>query len=428
MTEPDLGNEFARETGELTARRWKIGLSLYLLFALAGEIVEWQTYPARGVLLLFTYLAQVVVVAVSWFALRGTIVHPKSAWIALGCTVSVPMILAVYNIAVRGDMLYVLLTYLAVMLVSSVFIPWGAQFQLGLNSGVIVAYVLALVGGARVGPVPPYDYTAIAAATVFSTLGALYVDRYRRRLFGQASALRDANRELQHVNQSRTELLSGLSHDMRTPVSVVMGYAEILSESEALAEELRHPVRSIMREARELLHLVDGVLDLARIESGQLPFHRSTFRLSEVLAPLRETAEDLMRERSLRLRWDIPTELVLDGDAGKVREIVRNLLSNAVKFTPGGEISLVVAPARDGVEIVVADTGVGIAAEHIELIFDPFRQIEASTGQRPAGSGFGLYMVKLLVTLLGGRVTVQSALHTGSSFRVWLPPQPPATA
>jgi signal transduction histidine kinase len=425
VTHRDLGEEFARETGELTAHRWRIGIGIYLLFAQVGEVVEWRVYPERGLLLVLAYSMMLVVAACGWAALRGAVTHPRSAWVVLSSNVGICLILAVYNAAVHGDLLYVLFTYLAVMMVSSMFVPWGAWFQLALNCGVIAAYVVALAGGARLGPVPAYDYIAIVANTVLSTLGARYIDDYRCQTYAKAAALRDANRRLEEANRARTALLSGLSHDMRTPVSVLTGYADVLGGDPRLPGDLQASVRSIRREAKELVNLVDEILDLARLEAGQLPFQRSTFQLSAVLDPLRETTEDLLRDRGLRLRWNVPATITLDSDASKVRAITRNLLSNAVKFTHAGEIRLQVAAADGGSEIVVSDTGFGIAPEHMERIFDPFRRFDAGSGPQPPGSGFGLYLVKLLIDLLGGRITVHSVLKEGSSFRVWLPPQPP---
>jgi len=425
MRDAELGDEFARETGQLTTERWRIGLTIYLVFAALGELVEWRMYPGRGRLLLIALCAQVLVVAAGWLALSRETTHPRTAWIVLCADTSICLIIAVYNAAVHGDLLYVLLSYLAFMTVSSMFIPWGMRFQLAMNAAVIVAYLWALIGGARVGPVPAYDFIAVAANTVLSALGAHYIDQYRRQLYAKAGALREVNQRLRRASEARTTLLSGLSHDMRTPVSVVTGYAEILGANQHLPEELRQPVRSIEREALELLSLVDSVLDLARLEGGYLPFQRSTFRLCDALDPLRETTTDQLRDRKVRLRWDVPEEFTLDSDAGKVHEIARNLLSNAVKFTSAGEITVTAASADGGLHIVVSDTGAGIAPEHLELIFEAFHHIDPESGPHQPGSGFGLYMVKLLVDLLGGRIDVESAPGVGSRFRVWLPPCPP---
>lgn len=418
-------DEFARETGELTLWRWRIGLLLYLAFAAIEALVEWQVYPTRGSSLAALLVVEVLAGAVALLITRLPLAHPKSAWAVLVSAVAICLIIAVYNTHVHGNMLYVLFTFMSFMLVIAMMIPWGAYFQFALDCGIILSYVVGISGGGRMGPVPAYDYTAIIAGTLLSTMGAYFIDQYRRQLYTQATALRDANRNLEAASRARTELLSGLSHDMRTPLAVLMGYAEMLNDDPSLNDDLRQPVRSIGREAQELLYLIDSVLDLARLESGRLPFHRSTFVLADVLRPLRETTEDLLRDRGVGLRWEIPESLVVDSDQGKVREIVRNLLSNAVKYTEKGEIRVSTSAQDGGVEIVVGDTGVGIAPEHIEAIFDPFHQVLAGNGPRPTGSGFGLYMVKLLVALVGGTIDVHSVPHSGSTFRVRLPPHPP---
>src|SRR5262249_45546016 len=176
MTHRELGEGFARETGELTAHRWKIGIALYLVFFGVAELVEWRVYPERGRLLLIAYVATVLCVAAAWVALRGVVVHPRSGWVVLSCNICVCMILAVYNAIVHGDLISVLFTFLAVMTVSSMFVPWGGTFQLALDGGVVAAYGLAFAGGARIGPVPAYDFIAIIANTLLSTLGARYID------------------------------------------------------------------------------------------------------------------------------------------------------------------------------------------------------------------------------------------------------------
>jgi signal transduction histidine kinase len=418
-------DRFAEETGELTAQRWKIGLTLYLVFSTVGCLFEWRYHPERGPLLLLLVTSQALVVAVTWAVILRWPVHPRSAWAVMVSNIALCVIVGTYNAAVAGNMLYVLLTYMGFMLVSSVFIPWGARFQLGHNLGVILAYGIGVGGGGRVGPSPAYDYLIIVAVLLFSTLGALYIDQYRRQLFAQAAALRAANDTLQAASQARTALLGGLSHDMRTPLGVLMGYADLLAESSVLADELTPSVRVIQREANQILSLVNGVLDLAQLEAGQLPFRRSIFGLALALDPLRETAEDQLRDTGICLRWTVPSTLTVDSDAGKVREIVRNLLTNAVKYTQQGEIALSAAARDGGVEIRVTDTGVGIAKEHRELIFAAFQRVGANADQRLGSVGFGLYMVRVLVGLVGGRIEVESTPGSGSTFRLWLPAQPP---
>jgi signal transduction histidine kinase len=418
----DLGERFARETAQLVVRGWTIWLRFYLLLAATNTVIEWRGYPSRGYALLTVYAVQVAIVAGAWLAMRRSTAYPRVAWIALGGNLSICFAQALYNAYVAGDTLYEFITFLSFMLVSSLFIPWGARFQAAQNIGIIAAYWLAVPRGAP--PVPAYDYLAIIGNAGFSSLGAFLVDQYRRRLFEQQLALQKANEDLRAAHKARSVMLSGLSHDMRTPLSVILGFSEILAVAPLPSGDQRSAVHSIRREGRQLLYLVDGVLDLVRLESGKLPFQRTTFSLCEALAPLRETTADLGRARGIVLDWNVPEGLVVDSDVGKVREIVRNLLSNAVKYTRDGEIRLSAAANESSVEIVVADTGVGIAPDQLEAIFDPFHQLARSDGLPVSGFGFGLYLVKHLVDVIGGRIGVESIPGSGSTFRVWLPLEP----
>jgi len=420
------GEDFARETGELVVRGWTIWLALYLILATANAAIEWRSYHTRGYALLTVCAVQAVIVAAAGLAMRRSTTHPRVAWIALSGNLAICFTQALFNAHVAGDRLYEFITFLSFMLVSSVFIPWGARFQTAQNIGIIVAYWLAIPRGAPA--VPAYDYLAIAANAGFSSLGAFFLDRYRRRLFSEQLAVRKANDNLQAAHNARSVMLTGLSHDMRTPLSVILGFSELLAAEPLLSRDQRDAVYTIRREGQQLLYLVDGVVDLVRLQSGNLPLHRSMFSLADVLDPLRETTVDLGQPRGIVVDWDVPAGIIMDSDAGKVREIVRNLLSNAVKYTRNGEVRLSAETNEQGVELAVADTGVGIAPDQLEAIFDPFHQPARSDGSAIGGFGFGLYLVKHLVDVLGGRIGVESTPGSGSTFRVFLPREPRMSA
>ncbi len=424
----EAGEEFARETGEITWRRFAIGLSLYFLFAAVGAAVEWRMYPERGPALLAAHAVQVAIALVCGLVLYRQRWHPRAAQLSLAGAAGICMTVGAYNAVVGGNLVYVLMTFLAFILVCAMFLPWGAFYQTGMNGAVLLSYAVALSGAERSSSVIAYDLLFLTAAGALAVLGALYFDRHRRNLFARAAELREANRRIEEASRARTELLSGLAHDMRTPLGVLLGYAQMLGESEVLDAGLRAPVRSIQREARELLQLVDAVLALARLESGQLPLQVSEFRLADALRPLRETAEDLLQSRPIALHWTVPEDLVVRTDAEKVREIARNLLSNAIKFTQSGEIRFEAQRASGGFSIRVSDTGAGIAPERLDWIFERFQRFGADCAEdrQLAGLGFGLYLVRWLVRFLGGSIAVQSRPGAGSRFEVWLPGEPPA--
>jgi signal transduction histidine kinase len=171
--------------------------------------------------------------------------------------------------------------------------------------------------------------------------------------------------------------------------------------------------------------LIDEVLTLSRVEAGKESLHAERVDVARILDEAATIIEPLAKQKQLDFKVVGPaTPIVIETDAGKVRQAVLNLLSNAVKFTGRGSVTLTVWGADDAVSFQVRDTGIGIAAEHLERIFDPFWQVEASTTRTAPGTGLGLAVTRRLARLLGGEVTVQSALGEGSTFTLRLPRAP----
>ena len=232
---------------------------------------------------------------------------------------------------------------------------------------------------------------------------------------------------VERISRHKSEFLASMSHELRTPLNAVIGFSELLLESVPgpLNGEQREFVKDIHASGRHLLALINDVLDLSKIEAGQMSYE-------DVLLDLRDPvgqAADLVR--SLALKKEIRFELALElavwvaGDGRRLRQVALNLLSNAVKFTaPGGTITVIVRPSAEHgfAELVVADSGVGIDSAHHELIFEPFRQVQddGSAGARE-GTGLGLALVRRFLTGMGGGVHVESTLGEGSRFIVRLP-------
>jgi PAS domain S-box-containing protein len=234
--------------------------------------------------------------------------------------------------------------------------------------------------------------------------------------------------ELERANRFRSDFIATMSHELRTPMTVVLGYHELLLDGAfgPLNPEQTDTLERAQLSAQGLLDLVSATLDLSRLEARRVPL-----TLQEV--PVTRVLEDLQRETpaprgkpNLRLAFVRPGDpLTLRTDPIKLRMVLKNLVGNALKFTERGEIS-VSAQARDGgVEFTVRDTGIGIPPDAHALIFEPFRQLEAPTPQVTSGAGLGLYIVRRVLDLLGGRIAVDSSVGVGSTFRVWLPMQAP---
>ncbi|MDP9002085.1 MAG: response regulator [Myxococcota bacterium] len=232
-----------------------------------------------------------------------------------------------------------------------------------------------------------------------------------------------------HANNAKTEFLANVSHEIRTPLSTVLGTAELLAETSLMPEQARQ-VESLQRAGEHLLSLVDDVLDLSRIEAGRLALEESVFDLARLV----DGAVDFLRpaaERKgieLAVHWSPGLGRLFMGDARRLRQILVNLLANGVKFTKAGFVRVDVTALPLGppgaLRISVADTGIGIPADRIHAIFGSFVQGDAKIARQFGGAGLGLHIVKRLVDLMAGHVSVESTLGAGSRFQVDLIIQP----
>jgi signal transduction histidine kinase len=242
------------------------------------------------------------------------------------------------------------------------------------------------------------------------------------RLFRE---LEEKSRQLEAASRHKSEFLANMSHELRTPLNAVIGFSEVLKEEMfgELNPKQSEYVQDIHGSGKHLLSLINDILDLSKVEAGRMELDLAPFNLPAAL----ENALTLIRERAAR--HDLGLELRVDprvgdlvGDERKVRQVLLNLLSNAVKFTPpGGRVVVSAAPANGMVEISVSDTGIGIAPEDHEAIFEEFRQVGTDYARKREGTGLGLSLAKRFVELHGGRIWVKSEVGKGSTFTLTLP-------
>jgi signal transduction histidine kinase/CheY-like chemotaxis protein/HPt (histidine-containing phosphotransfer) domain-containing protein len=236
------------------------------------------------------------------------------------------------------------------------------------------------------------------------------------------------------ASAAKTRFLATMSHELRTPLNAVIGGAELLRIEHATnAGQIGERIDSIQRSGTHLLGLIENILDLSRIERGDMPLHPEDFDLVECLHSAFATATVLAQVKGLTMRFDVAPGVATarHADAQRLRQVVLNLLGNAVKFTPQGEVSLRLeagpaslagdAAAADWVHISVTDSGVGISEAALPCVFDPFHQADQGSNRRFGGSGLGLAIVRLWVEAMGGRVSAQSQLGAGSCFTMALP-------
>ncbi|MDQ2767616.1 MAG: response regulator [Gemmatimonadota bacterium] len=239
-------------------------------------------------------------------------------------------------------------------------------------------------------------------------------------------------RALVEASEAKARFLATMSHELRTPLNAVLGYAGLLRDGVygEVSEQQERAVQSIVRRAKDLQLLIDDVLDLAKIESGRAELRVDEFDPSAVLAEVKDAIGSFARDKNLRVTVRTRIKRRVRLDRGKYKQIVLNLASNAVKFTPeGGEVELSVE--EDGGEAMVTnvrDTGIGIAPENLNVIFDDFQQVESGTTRRFQGIGLGLAIVKRTVELLGGTVTVKSEQGRGTAFCMRFPVRPEGEA
>jgi signal transduction histidine kinase len=237
--------------------------------------------------------------------------------------------------------------------------------------------------------------------------------------------LAQANLALYESNRLKSDFLATMSHELRTPLNSILGFSEVLLSSNQLNDKQQRWVRNIQSSGERLLNLINDILDLAKIEAGKMQVRVAEFSVYDVCEGLLGMFRPLAEKKNIDLRSQLtPGAPVMRQDVVKLQQILSNLLSNAIKFTPeGGRVMLKVEATGRDVILTVSDTGVGIAPEDQELIFEKFRQSGNPMTREQGGTGLGLSIVRELSKLLGGEVTLQSELGRGSTFTVRLPLQ-----
>jgi two-component system, NtrC family, sensor kinase len=266
------------------------------------------------------------------------------------------------------------------------------------------------------GEFPP---EAVEVLKTFATQSALAIQN--ARLFREIA---DKSRLLEAASRHKSEFLANMSHELRTPLNAIIGFSEVLNERMfgELNDKQAEYLKDIHTSGTHLLSLINDILDLSKVEAGRMELELSDFSLPAAI----DSALTLVRERATRrgvtLRAAIHPDLgEMSGDERKIRQVLLNLLSNAIKFTPeGGRIEVTAVPENGGVDVSVIDTGVGIAPEDHEAVFEEFRQVGESAAKQE-GTGLGLALCRKFVELHGGKIWVTSALGAGSTFTFRLP-------
>ncbi len=248
-------------------------------------------------------------------------------------------------------------------------------------------------------------------------------------LDAKVDELAQLNVRLYETNQVKSEFLANMSHELRTPLNSIIGFSEVLKGIDSLESKQKRYAENIEKSGRVLLEMINDILDLAKIDAGRMEIRPTEFDVGSVVTAHCDMVRSLSEDKNIDLDVHVQPKLPpLYQDQAKLQQILTNLLSNAIKFTPeGGRIDVSVGTdAKGRLELTVADTGVGIADEDREVIFEKFRQGPSLLGDNNltreySGTGLGLSIVKELCKLMGGEILLASELGKGSSFRILLP-------
>ncbi|MBN1120892.1 MAG: HAMP domain-containing histidine kinase [Anaerolineae bacterium] len=234
-----------------------------------------------------------------------------------------------------------------------------------------------------------------------------------------------ANRQTESISQAQSQFMAMISHELRTPLNAIIGFTQLLLEElyGPITDKQRDRMTTILNNAESLLDLINGVLDLSKIESGSMELNPMPIDVSEVAREVLTNHEVKATQKDLILTLNDDDVSPIIADRGHLTRMLNNLVDNAIKFTKSGGVTVKIGhlPEQQMVSIAVTDTGIGIPDDALNKIFEAFKQVDSSTTREFGGMGLGLAITQQLVALHGGHITVESAVGDGSTFTIYLP-------
>ena len=265
----------------------------------------------------------------------------------------------------------------------------------------------------------PYDAATVSLLTTFASQSTLAIQN--ARLFRE---IEEKGKQLAIASRHKSQFLANMSHELRTPLNAVLGYTELIQDGVygAMPEKVTAVLDRVQANGRHLLGLINDVLDLSKIEAGQLQLGIGEYSMRDVVHTVVAATEPLAASKKLPIKIDLAERLpAARGDERRISQVLLNLLGNAIKFTEEGEIRIAAAVNADHFVVSVSDTGPGIPVPEQEKIFEEFHQVDSSNTKVKGGTGLGLAISRRIIELHGGQITVDSDLGRGSTFTIKLP-------
>jgi signal transduction histidine kinase len=267
--------------------------------------------------------------------------------------------------------------------------------------------------------VRPFSQQQVALIETFADQAVIAIEN--ARLFDEIAR---KSRELEIAGQHKSQFVANMSHELRTPLAAILGYAELIQEGfyGSLPEKSLDALTRIRSNGKHLLGLINTVLDIAKIESGQFTLNMAEYAIESVVETVRSATESLAQNKKLVLKTEVAKSLPIGlGDEQRLTQVLLNLVGNAIKFTDVGEVRVTAKAVNGHFNVSVADTGPGIPEQEQSRIFDQFHQVDNSLTKVKGGTGLGLAIAKQIVEMHGGRIWVESTLGKGSTFQMELP-------
>jgi signal transduction histidine kinase len=272
----------------------------------------------------------------------------------------------------------------------------------------------------------PFSAAQIELVATFADQAVIAIEN--ARLFEEVQArtreLAKTVEDLEIASQHKSQFVANMSHELRTPLAAILGYAELMQEGfyEPQGPKSLDALTRIRSNGKHLLGLINTVLDIAKIESGQFTLNMAEYAIDSVVETVRAATESLAETKKLALRTQITKPLPIGlGDEQRLTQVLLNLVGNAIKFTDTGEVRISAAAVDGHFTVEVIDTGPGIPADQLTRVFEQFHQVDSSNTKAKGGTGLGLAIAKQIVEMHGGRIWVESTVGKGSTFRMEVP-------